>query len=264
MRVYVYVILSALLGLPAFAPIERELERKIKAMTAGLDGIRVRIEATRLGFLFSGFCDRVEVELHGIKLGGLRTENFKVNAEALLFRPWSTFVKGKTIVRGAGAVKWSLRILAEDLETFIRVKGHGLAGITVSIDDTGITLHRPAGIARLFSLKETFTVRGMLHVKGKNADVCLDVDHFSAFGFAPGRRIMNVILNIINPIVKSADINSLMQKNKIEMLENVTPSTSFDSIVLGAGAADIFGAVTLETDLPPKTEPKESSTAVSK
>jgi len=244
LRVYIYIILSTFLFLPPFYPLERELERRITEDTEGAEGARVRIHASRFSFLLFGFCRKVVIETRGLQLRNLRTDKFTVTIKGIRFRPFSTFILGRARVRGAASINWSLRFLDEDLEKYIRYKGVPLSNIQVRIDPQWITLHQPAGIISLFSLPETFTLRGCLKI-GEKKDVLLELDRISAFGISPGKTLNTTVGAIINPIVEAKAINSLLARNPIEVLEGVVPRTELENIRLDTGKAVINGSVAL-------------------
>ena len=255
MRAYFYVLISFFLFLPAFRPIEESLERRLIRGGEGMDKARVRITASRLGFLFFGYCRHVTVELHGLSVGGLKIDSFLIEVRGLRFRPFSTFVRGTAKVRGAKSTNWRIRVIEADLQEFFNKKSLLLGSIKVSVDPERIRLHRPAGIASLFALSETFTLRGRLVVSARN-NVCLELGNVSAFGFAPARGIVDTFTSVINPIIRASDINNLMTRNRIEALENLTPHTFLEEIDLGDGRVDVMGYVKL---VPCEPEKKKDS-----
>lgn len=244
MRVYLYVILSFFLFLPAFRPIEKNLEEKMMNKIPGLESARVRIDALRLAFLVFGYCRRVEIELRGLTIGGLKTEYFYFEINRLRIRPFMTFLKGTARVRGAGITNWKLGITDAGLQEFLGTRGPILRSVTVKMEPGGITLHRPAGIAKLFSIKETFTFCGKLCVSSRN-NVRLELSRVSAFGFSPGQTVVQTIMSIANPIIKAEDINNLLQRNQIEVIENNIPSTKLQDIDLKDGAVEVRGIIEL-------------------
>lgn len=243
MRVYIYVLLSAFFGLSAFRPIERHLENRFKRKVEGLEDARVKIHATRLGFLFAGFIRKVTVELTGLRIAGLRAELFRVEAEDVRIRTFYTFVRGRARIRNAGDTFWLLRILDEDLEDFFKTKGVLLGNIEVKIDEEWVTLRRTAGIAALLSL-EAFNLRGRLAIS-EQRDLLLELDHFSAFGISPGRPFRETVMGLANPLIKAVDINRLIKRNPVEVLENVKPHTTLEDIRLSPGRAEVLGEIVL-------------------
>ncbi|MFH1537831.1 MAG: LmeA family phospholipid-binding protein [bacterium] len=248
MRVYIYVLLSALFGLSPFRPIEKHLENRFKRKVEGLEEARVKIYASRFGFLFTGFIRKVIVELSGLRVGGLRTEAFIVKAKDIRFRPFSTFIRGRTRVRNAGDTTWLLRIQEGDFEDFFNSKGPLLGKMEVKIDGEWITLRRTAGIAKLLSL-EAFNLRGRLTLS-EQKNVMLELDHVSAFGISPGRPFRDTIMGLANPLIKAVDINRLIKRNPIEVLEGVKPHTILEDIRLSPGQADVLGEIILLPDSP--------------
>lgn len=244
MRVYLYIILSYFLFLPAFRPIEKNLEEKLMNGMPELESARVRIDALRPGFLLLGYCRRVEIELRGLRVGGLRTEYFYIEINRLKFRPFMTFVRGVARVRAAGVTRWKLGISDAGLQEFLASRGPVLRSVTVKMEPDGITLHRPAGIAKLFSIKETFTLCGRLCVSVRN-NVRLELSRVSAFGFSPMQSLVQTIVSIANPIVKGEDINRMLQRNPIEVLENRMPETKLQDIELSEGAVEVRGIIEL-------------------
>ena len=251
MRVYLYILLSALLGLPPFRPIEQSLEERMTGGADGVEGALVRISAARLSFLFLGFCRRVVVEVRGLRFKGLRTEAFRIEIEGLRLRPFQTFIMNRARVRGADSVTWSITLRDEDLEAYIRSKGPPAAGVQVRFAPEGVTLHRPAGLASLFSLTETFTLCARLRVN-RRKDLYLEMDHLSAFGFSPGRIFARAISTIVNPVIEAKAISGLLASNEIEVLENLAPYTTLENITLETGKAMVKGAVELHPCAPKK------------
>lgn len=258
MRVYIYVLISFFLGLPPFQPLEREFERRLMESETPPESARVRIKGSRLAFLFLGFCRYLKVEIEGMKVAGLRADKFTVEMSGVKFRPYSTFVLGKARLLGAEHIKWTIKLLDEDLERFLRKKTPVLSFIQVRIDEKSVSLHQPAGIVSFLSIPEAFTLKGRLVLNAKK-DVLLDLDHFSAFGINPGKAFWATVMGVINPIIKSADINRLLSRNQIEALENAVPRTGFTEIILETGHALISGVVELVKKTPEANNTTESS-----
>lgn len=258
LRVYLYVLISFFLGLPPFQPLEREFERRLMEGENPPESTRVRIKASRLGFLFLGICKYVKVDITGLKVPGLRADRFTVEMRGLKFRPFSTFVLGKARLRDAEDIHWKIKLLDEDLERFLKKRSPVLSFIQVRIDEKCVSLHQPAGIAAIFAIPEAFTIKGRLELNEKK-DVLLCLDHFSAFGVNPGKAFWSAVAGVVNPIIKSADINRMLARNQIEALENAKPQTGFSEIVLETGHAIISGKVFLV-----KTEAKQETPEVEK
>lgn len=221
------------------------------------ESARVRIKASRLGFLFLGHCRYVKVDISGLKVPGLRADRFTVEMRSLKFRPFSTFVLGKARLRDADDIHWNIKLLDEDLERFLRKRSPVLSFIQVRIDEKCVSLHQPAGIVALLSIPEAFTLKGRLELNEKK-DVLLCLDHFSAFGVNPGKAFWSAVTGMINPIIKSADINRMLARNQIEALENARPQTGFTEIILENGHALISGKVALvKIDAPAEKEQDE-------
>ncbi len=244
MRVYLYVILSFFLFLPAFRPIEKNLEEKMMDGIPGLESARVRIDAIRPAFLLFGYCRRVEIELRGLTIGGLKTDYFYFDVNRIRIRPFMTFIRGVARVRSAGTTNWKLGITDAGLQDFLASRGPLLGSVVVKIEPTGITLHRPAGIARLLSIRETFTFCGKLCVSSRN-NVRLELSRVSAFGFSPAQTVVRTIMSIANPIIKSEDINNMLQRNRIEVIEHHMPATKLQDIDIKDGTVEVRGIIEL-------------------
>ncbi|MFA6449271.1 MAG: hypothetical protein WCX65_07390 [bacterium] len=252
MRVYFYVLISALLGLDPFAPIERSLEKQLRDKIAGLESAAVKISATRLGFLFLGICRSVTVEMSGLPTGAIRIDSFKITAGKFRFSPFSTFVLNKPIVRGGGDTRWTIRLLAVDIQEYITSRGPFLRGVVVRIEPESVTLKRSSSIAAALSLKEPFSVSGCLALDAKN-NVALDLEHLHSFGVGPGRPLLKTILRLVNPILTAADINRLLSKTQGGPLDSVKLTAAFEEICMDHGHIDLQGSIAAEPA--PKKEP---------
>lgn len=240
MRIYLYVILSWFLRLPSFAPIEREMERMMLDPGENLEGARVRIEATRWQFL-RGHIRRLEVELDGLRVAsGLRLAHCVFEAHDLRVHPWATYVRDNPLLRNVDDVFWTLTLAQDDLEAFFTKLGPVLRGTRVRIEPDGITLERGLGIAAaLLDIKTPFKLAGRLEVRPP--DIHLDLHTMNAFGISPGASLLRTVLNLVNPVVRAADINRMLRRADIKLLRNHVIHNAFHDIELDDGEARIRG-----------------------
>lgn len=243
MRVYFYVIISAILGLEPFTPIERALEKKLMARIADLEVVRIRIEASRFIFLLFGLCRRVTIEMRGLHIGGsLRLDVLMIVSESFRFAPFTTFILNTPSIISAGHTKWQTRILDEDLEEYFQSRGPLLRGIEVRIDPECVTLRRTSGLAALLTPREPLSIGGKLILSGEK-DVLLDLEHIHAFGIGPNRPLLKTALKIVNPILTSNDLARLLSRAATGPLEKVRLKAAFENINMGAGYVDISGKI---------------------
>jgi hypothetical protein len=161
------------------------------------------------------------------------------NGEDIHLFPWLTYILDKPKLRSAGEIFWSLTISAEDLEKFLAGKGPLLRGTKATIDDERITLSRGHGLAgALFDIREPLSLAGKLEVR-PDSNIHLDLHQLKAFGISPGRVLVQPMLALINPIVRSADLNRMLKKISIDMLEGFTLHNRFREIKLSTGFAEI-------------------------
>lgn len=257
MRVYIYVLLSALLGLPPFRPIEKHIEKLLRGKVSGLEDVRVSIHATRIGFLFTGIIRRIEIELSGLEVKGLRAEKFNIGACDVRFRPFDAFVRERMRVLAAGDINWLLRILEKDLEGFFNTQGILLNKMKVTIGDNIVSFRRSAGIAQLFSV-DALALTGRLKLS-EQRDVLLELDRVSAFGVSPGRPFRDAIMSLANPLLRAADINRLIKRNQIKMLENLKPHSVLEDIAITPGQVDISGELFLLKRTPEDSDKDEDA-----
>ncbi len=245
MRVYLYVLISALLRLDPFAPIERSLEQQLMDKITGLEAASITITASRLGFLLFGFCRRIVVEMRGLPVNALRVDSFKIEAESFRFRPFYTFVLNRPLVVACGDVLWNLRVLDSDIEHYIDSRGPFMKGVEVKIEPEVVTLRRSSSIAVALNLKEPLSLSGRLTLN-QNRNVCLELDHLHTFGIGPGKRLLNTALNLINPILTRSDINRILSRTQDGPLESVKLSAEFENIYMDNGHIDIHGWIIAE------------------
>jgi len=253
------MLISAILGLDPFAPIEQSLEKQLMEKIAGLESASVRITATRFGFIIFGYCRRVIVEMRGLPVNSLRVDSFKIEAESFRFRPFHTFVLNRPRVVASGNVLWNLRVLDSDIEQFIDSRGPFLRGVEVKIEPEGVTLCRSSAIAAALNLKEPLSLGGRLALN-HHKSVCLELDHLHTFGIGPGKRLLNSALNLVNPILTRSDINRILSRTQGGPLESVKLSAEFENICMESGHIDIHGWITAEKAPKPESSKKSDST----
>ena len=246
MRIYIYVILSFFLRMPAFAPIERELERMILDKSEGLDFVRIRIHSTRWRFLL-GRIRLLEVELEGLRIAsGLRLERFRVEAHDLHVYPWQTYVRDDARLRSVDDVIWRLVLNQADLEKFFSGMGPLMRGTHVTITPEGISLDRGLGIAEaLLDLKNPFKLAGRLEVR--EPDIHLILHRVHALGFSPNQTILKTVLALVNPVVRAADINRMLRRADIRLLRDHKIHNEFRNIELRDQEAEILGELIIFT-----------------
>jgi hypothetical protein len=254
MRVYFYVLISAILGLDPFAPIEHSLEKQLSEKIAGLDSVSIKICASRLAFLFLGICRTVTVEMRGLPTDALRIDSFRIVAEKFRFKPFSTFILNRPIVLG-GETKWNIRITDTDIQEYIVSRGPLLRGVTVHIEPEIVTLRRSSSIATALNMKEPLSVSGCL-VLDDNKNVALDLEHFHSFGIGPGRTLLKSVLRLVNPILPASDINRLLNKPQDGPLESVKLTAAFENICMDHGHIDVHGSINAERIPKKEAEPK--------
>jgi hypothetical protein len=250
MRVYFYIIISAILGLEPFTPLERALEKKLLSKIGGLESARVRIEASRFRFIVFGLCGRVTVEMRGLRIGNLRVESFRIESDRFRIAPFATFVLNRPRILNAGPTCWEMQVRDEDLESYFGDRGPLLRGVEVRIDPECVTMRRPSGLAALLGLGEPLSVCGRV-VLGEKNELLLDLDHLQTFGIGPNRRLLNSALRIVNPILTSGEINRLLERAQIDPLERVALEASFEQIRMDTGHLDILGTIAA---VPKKTQ----------
>lgn len=240
MRLYLYVILSFFLRLPTYAPLERELERMLMESVPGLDEAKVSLRTPRWKFLFMGLFERVNVELRGLEVGGgLRLDRMCAAGQYVRVFPWLTFFLGHARLRSAGEIIWNFSIGQEDLEKFFAGKGPILRGTKVSITPECITLRRGMGLAgALLDIGEPLCLVGKLEVR-EDANIHLDLHQVKAFGISPGRSLLGPIMGLINPVVRSTDLNRTLKKISVDVLEGLVLHNRFMEISLYAGCAEV-------------------------
>lgn len=244
MRIYIYVIISWFLRLPAFAPIERHIEGILNEKIQGLEGASVRIHASRLAFLM-GKAKLLEVELRGMTIvSGLRLDSFTVRAYNLHVYPWLTYAGNKPKIRSVGDVLWTVALKQEDLENFFATKGPVLRGMRVRINPECVLLERGLGFAGvLFGSATPFQLAGKLTVC--DPDIHLHLHALNAFGVSPGKAILKTVLALVNPVVKAADINRSLARADIEPLHGHTIRNRFFDIILNEGSAELHGELVI-------------------
>jgi hypothetical protein len=242
MRIYLYVIISAILGIEPFTPLERALEKKLMDRIAGLEVVRVRIQASRFLFLIFGLCKRVTIEMRGLRVESLCLDAFSIESESFRLAPFMTFVLNNPRIISAGITKWDIRVLDKDLEEFFRSRGPILRGMEVRIDPECVTLRRSSDLTALLKLREPLSVCGKLILSEKK-DVLLDIDHFSAFGIGPNRPLLKTALKIVNPILTSDDLTRFLSRATTGPLEKVKLKAAFENIKMDAGHVDISGEI---------------------
>ena len=245
MKIYLYVILSFFLRLPAFAPIERELEKTLMEKIKGLESASIKIRSGRLNFLL-GKVKRLRVELHGLTVGNnLRVENLVLEGEDLWVFPWLTFILNKPRVRDAGEVHWCFTLQQNDLEKFIAGRGPLLRGARVDIDPEFITLYRESGLsAALFDIKQPLKLKGILEVR-PDSNIHLLLHEVRALSFSAGRALLSTVHTLINPVVRAADVNRMLRRVSVDVLAGFGLHSEFKEIKLFNSYADIKGSLIL-------------------
>jgi len=252
MRIYLYVIFSFFLRLPAFAPIERELEKTLMEKVKGLEAASIKIRSGRLDFL-RGKVKRLRVELHGLTVGNnLRVEHLVLEGEDLWVFPWLTFFLNKPRLRDAGEVYWCFTLQQNDLEKFVAGRGPLLRGARIDIDPEFITLYRESGLsAALFDIKQPLMLKGKLEVT-PDSNIHLHLHEARALAFSIGRPLLASIHTLINPVVRAADINRMLRRVSVDALAGFGLHSEFKEIKLFNTYADIKGTLLLF-----KRKPKE-------
>ncbi|HOO57240.1 MAG TPA: hypothetical protein PLN69_10480 [bacterium] len=263
MRVYIYVLLSAILGLKPFAPIEQSLEETLMSSVPGLESVSIRIDASRLAFLFLGYCRRVNVELRGVFAGPLRIAVFRIDSRGFRFRPFSTFVRNRPRVRGARLTRWNLRIYDDDLESFLDAKGPILRGTCIQINNDGVTVRRHSTLASLLKLKEPVSLFGRLVLNEKRA-VMLELDHLKTFGVEAASPFLKSVLKVINPILIPDDINRMLRKTPSEFFENIDLSIGFEDICMEKGYVFVCGRMLTTKRSPDKVKNSKKKKSLEK
>ena len=243
MRVYFYVLISALLGLDPFAPIEKSLEKRLMAGIAGLESAAVKFTATRLEFLFRGLCRGVVVEMRGLPTGAVKIDSFRIEAGNFRFSPFFTFVRDQARVYGAEFANWTMRILDEDVQDYFASRGPLLRGVTVHIEPEAVTIRRASSIAEALNLREPLSICGCL-VLDAHKNVALDLEHVKTFGIGPGRPLLHAALKLVNPILTASEINRILNKTEGGPLASVKLKAAFDNIRMDHGHIDLFGTIT--------------------
>jgi hypothetical protein len=240
-RIYLYVILSYFLRLPPFAPIEREIENRLREKSETLEDISLTIHGTRWGFL-RGRIQRLEVILHGLNTApGLRLDRFDILAENVSVAPWQTFFRDNPVLRAVDSVTWTVTLREDDLERFFAARGPLLRGIKVSISEEGILLERTLGglAGALLDIHDPFRLGGRFHVQKSN--IHLDLQRLNAFGLAPNQTLLKTVLTLINPVVRAADINRMLRRADIRVLRGHKLHNVFHDIRNSPGFAEIRG-----------------------
>ncbi len=246
MRVYFYVLISAILRLPAFAPIEKSIEGTIMGKLETAADVRVRISAGRLAFLFKGICKRVIIEVRGLSVSGMKFNMFRIEIDGLRYDPYSTFVKNKARLIDADNCTYHINILDNDLQEFIRLKSPVLSKVNITVDEDWVTIHRPAsGLAAILGFKEAFTLRGRLRVN-PSKNIFLDIDRVSTFSIKANKRVIDTVTTLINPIIRARDISRLMQAKSVEIIEGKYPTLTLHDIRLDVGEVDLKGRIVFE------------------
>jgi hypothetical protein len=256
-RIYLYVILSFFLRLPPFAPIEREIENRLREKSDTLEDLTLTIHATRWGFL-CGRIRRLDVILHGINTApGLRLDRFDVTAENVSVAPWQTFFRDNPVLRSVDEVNWTVTLREDDLERFFASRGPLLRGIKVSLSDEGIMLERSLGglAGALFDIHDPFRLGGRFHVQKSN--IHLDLHRLNAFGIAPNQTLLKTVLTLVNPVVRAADINRMLRRADIRVLQGHRIHNVFHEIRNQEGHAEIQG----ELIIMPETSAADADSA---
>lgn len=252
MRVYFYILISAILGLDPFAPIEKSLEKQLMDKIAGLESATVKFAASRFNFIFRGLCDKVIVEMRGLPTGAIKLESFRIEVDNFRFSPFYTFVRNDARVYGAKIANWTIRILDEDIQDYILDRGPLMKGITVQIEPEAVTLRRSSAIAEALNLDDPFSMSGCLILDG-DKNVALDLRHVKTFGIGPERPFLRVVLKLVNPILTSSEINKILNKTEGGPLASVKLKASFENICMDSGHIDLYGTIIAE----PKPKPEK-------
>ncbi len=263
MRVYFYVIISWIIGLDPYAPIEKSLEKRLMDAVPGIESAHIRISASRFMFLMFGKCRGVTVELRAARVSGLRLDFFSFVSTGFRFNPFSTFFLNRPVILEAGDTEWTIRVLEEDLEDFLDTKGPLLKGAEVSITPERITLCRPSSLAALLHLKEPLSLSGRIAIDEKKC-VVLDLSFVQSFGISPARPLLKTILNIVNPILTPGDVNRLLNKVESGPLSSVKLKALFEEILMLQNHILISGRLLSERVPKKKPEPKPAEKTIRK
>ncbi len=258
MRVYFYVLISGILGLNPFSPIERSLEQKLMKIASGAEAAFVHIEASRFAFLFRGYCRRVIVEIRGLKVGDLRIELLRAESRGFVFSPFQTFIRNRARLGSVGEAHWFVTILDEDLEAYIIARSPLARGLQVRIDSDCVTLRRPSGLASLLGLREPLSMCGRL-VISEEKNLLLDLDHVKAFGVGPGKGVLRPLIGLINPILSRTDFNRMFSRAKAEPVAHLKLKANFEEIAMEPGHAVVSGVI-LSTKREKKAAVKNAGT----
>jgi hypothetical protein len=240
MRIYFYSSVSWILGLDAFGPLERALEKKLWKIE-GLEGARVKIEGTRWGLMVQGWIKSLTVEMEGLRLGGLRTKLFTIRAERQRIHPFLMFCRNRLKVREAGEAEWLLRIVDEDLDAFFASKGALWRYVRTMIADGRIQLRMESAVASMFGVTPV-SVLGALKLR-EDGHIDLELEDLRAFGINPGRALVSRFLEMVNPVIRTGAINRMLREHAPDMFEPFVLHNTIKGIELDAGEALVCGEI---------------------